>query len=173
MENTTMNMKLEGTRFGTIEYEKEDVVTFIEGMIGFNNFREYVLITPKEGSPFRWIQSIDEPSLAFLAADPNRFMSDYAPEINDFEAKILGLKSDTPHLVYVTANIPAGKPKEATINLAAPIVINTDTQCAKQIILDSEMFPIRFPLFQEIPTSGVVPMDAGSKQGVAKPALAA
>jgi flagellar assembly factor FliW len=140
-------MTLEGTRFGTINYTQEDVVLFKEGLIGFWDLKEYVLITTKEGSMFRWLQSLEQPKLAFLVADPNAFMDEYSPEINQIQADELGLKPETSHLVLVTTTIPTGKPNEARANLAAPIVINLETNCAKQVVLEDAAYTIRYPIF--------------------------
>lgn len=59
-------MKLEGTRFGTIEFAEEDLVTLPDGMIGFSEFNQFVIVNTKDESPFRWLQSLEEPKLAFL-----------------------------------------------------------------------------------------------------------
>lgn len=142
-------MKLSGTRFGEIEYVKEDIVTFSEGMIGFSQFQEYVVVNTKEGSPYKWLQSVSEPKLAFLVSVPEAFLEDYSPEIRNEEAKKLKLSEETNYLVLVTTTIPAGRPKEATANLAAPIIINLETRQAKQVILDDEAYTIRYPIFSE------------------------
>lgn len=142
-------MIITGTRFGNIDYTSDDVIHFPEGMIGFDRMQDYVVINTKEGSPFRWLQSLEEPKLAFLVSLPETFMESYAPEIKDEEAQSIGLTAETEHLVFVTTTIPAGKPKEATANLVAPIVVNLQTRKAKQVILDSEAYTIRYPIFSE------------------------
>lgn len=142
-------MIITGTRFGNIDYSNEDIIHFPEGMIGFDRMQDYVVVNTKQGSSFRWLQSVQEPTLAFLVSLPETFMEDYAPEIKDEEAAVLGLTSETEHLVFVTTTIPAGKPKEATANLVAPIVVNLETRKAKQVILDSEAYTIRYPIFSE------------------------
>ena len=140
-------MKLKGTRFGDIEFKKDDVIHFVDGMIGFQNLDQYVVVNTKEGSPYRWLQSVQEPKLAFLVSVPESFLNEYAPVISDFEANSLGLTSETPHLVLVTTTIPPGNPQLATANLAAPVIINLETRKAKQVILDDEAYTIRYPIF--------------------------
>jgi flagellar assembly factor FliW len=138
---------LKGTKFGDIEYAKGDVINFPEGMIGFQKLNNYVVVHTKEGSPYRWLQSVDEPKLAFLVSIPESFIAEYAPEISNSEAKALGLKPETPHLILVTTTIPQGNPSLATANLAAPVIINLETRKAKQVILEDEAYTIRYPLF--------------------------
>lgn len=140
-------MNLNGTRFGDIEYAESDVIHFTEGMIGFSGFQDYVVVNTKEGSPYKWLQSIDEPKLAFLVSLPNFFVGEYSPEIRNEEAKALGLNEETQYLVLVTTTIPSGKPREATANLAAPVIINLETRKAKQVILEDEAYTIRYPIF--------------------------
>jgi len=140
-------MKLQGTRFGDIEYTDSDVIHFSEGMIGFNQFQDYVVVNTKEGSPYKWLQSVKEPGLAFLLSLPNSFLEEYSPEISTKEAKGLGLSQETQYLVLVTTTIPPGKPNEATANLAAPVIINLETRKAKQVILEDEAYTIRYPIF--------------------------
>lgn len=140
-------MTLTNTRFGTIEYTSDDVVFFKDGMIGFNQFHEYIVVNTKEGSPFRWLQSVEESSLAFLVSDPNAFLEEYSPEISIEEANSLQLTDETPHLVLVTTTIPPGKPDEARANLAAPIIINLETNQGKQVVLQDDAYTIRYPIF--------------------------
>ncbi len=132
------------TRFGDIQFEEIDVVTFREGMLGFEECTRFLVLQHKEGSPFRWLQSIDDPHLAFLVVDPNQYCADYAPEMSDAHAKDLELTEETPQLVYTIVSIPKGQPEAMTLNLAGPIVINLLTQQAKQIVLDDPRYSIRF-----------------------------
>jgi flagellar assembly factor FliW len=140
-------MNLNGTRFGDIEYTPDDVLTFSEGMIGFNQCKQFVLLCPTADSPFRWLQSIQEPALAFLLANPVHFVSDYAPSVDEVQASSLDLDEGTPTLIFATASIPHGKPDEMTLNLAAPIVINAETQHAKQLVLDGDAYTIKHRVF--------------------------
>ena len=116
-------------------------------MIGFGEFHEYVVVNTKEGSPYRWLQSLDEPKLAFLLSMPESFLASYSPEIRNEEAAQLGLTKETDYLVLVTTTIPPGQPQLATANLAAPVIINLETRRAKQVILDDEAYTIRYPIF--------------------------
>ena len=142
-------MILTQTRFGTIEYTNNDIISFENGLIGFSDATEFLLVPTKPGSPFSWLQSASDPSLAFLLADPSAFFEDYDPEISDADANQLGLMSGADFGVFVTSAIPVGKPKEATANLAAPILINLDTKRGKQVVLENEAYTMRHPIFSE------------------------
>lgn len=140
---------LETSRFGRFEYSDGDVIEFVGGLLGFNNISQFVLIQHKEGSPFRWLQSIEDGGLAFLVVDPAVYVADYSPLMPDSVACALNLSEDSPRLVYTIATIPSGRPKDMTLNLAGPLLINAETGRAKQIILDTEAFPLRFRVFAE------------------------
>src|ERR1700722_10982503 len=102
-------MNIEGTRFGNIEYTMEDVIELPEGMIGFANLKHFVLINLKPESPFRWFQSIEAPSWAFLLTDPAVYVSTYDPRVDESIIKSLELEAETPRLLYTTVCIPHGQ----------------------------------------------------------------
>jgi len=140
------------TRFGQIEYEAEDVVTLPNGMLGFPNHHAYVLVQHKEGSPFRWLQSLEEPSLAFLVANPNDILSDYNPTVTDQDARVLALTAQDPVVVYVVVTIPAGNPHAMTVNLAGPIIINPANRLARQIIVEDSFYGTKHSVVDEMST---------------------
>jgi flagellar assembly factor FliW len=141
-------MQLTQTRFGTIDFESDDILTFEEGLVGFPQLNQYLLLNHNDDSPFRWLQSIDEPGLAFLLADPWHFVEAYEVEIPEDTVKRLGLTSETPHSLWTTARIPDGNTQEMTINLAAPIVLNLENRRGKQVVLEAEAYNIRHRVFQ-------------------------
>ncbi|MBL8086885.1 MAG: flagellar assembly protein FliW [Chthonomonas sp.] len=132
------------TRFGVIEVSSGDVVSMPEGILGFPDSHRYVVIEHKPGSPFRWLQSLDEAAVAFLVVDPCTYIADYAPEIDDREAMVIELTAESAQLVYTIVNVPKGKPEEMTLNLAGPIVINADSRLAKQFVLDDSVYSIKY-----------------------------
>ncbi len=138
------------TRFGTIEVDEEAVVTFSQGLFGFEDYRRFVVLSLDEKSPFRWLQSLEEPSLAFVIIEPRHFMPDYAPTISDSDAEALELDANTPYLVFVVVTIPPGKPEEMTANLMGPIIINAATRQARQVIVEDECYSTKHLILQEL-----------------------
>ena len=63
-------MQITTPRFGTIDYDKDDVISFPTGLVGLPQLVEFVLIEHKEGTPYRWLQCLTDPEMAFLTADP-------------------------------------------------------------------------------------------------------
>src|SRR5579859_5740264 len=136
-------MTIDGSRFGRIEFAIEDVVHFEEGLVGFSKLRHFVLVSTMGASHFRWLQSIDEPGLAFLLTDPNIYVPEYSPMVEDSVATSIGLEEGTPRLLFSTVSIPKGSPQDMTLNLAAPIVINAASGKAKQLVFEDGAYTIR------------------------------
>lgn len=142
-------MTLSATRFGDVEFSDEDVVQFPEGLIGFPNSHSYILLCAKPGSPFRWLQSVDEPALAFLCTDPQHYVATYAPELSVRHARELGMTAETSRMVLCTVAIPRGKPEEMTLNLAGPIVVNAELRKGRQIVLEDGAYTIKHRVFPQ------------------------
>lgn len=142
-------MKITGTRFGEIEFSPNDVLFLKEGLIGFPAMQEFVLISHKEASPFRWMQSVQDPSMAFLCALPQHFVQDYNPELPKGVVEALTLDETTERYVLTTATIPPGRPDDMTLNLAAPILVNANTRSALQFVLEDEAYTVKHRVFPE------------------------
>jgi len=137
------------TRFGTVGYIDADVVLFEDGLVGFPEHKRFLLLCHKPDSPFRWLQSLDEPQLAFLITDPVNWVQAYAPVVAAEEVGLLGLVESSPRLVYVTVTIPAGQPKEMTLNLAGPIVNDVERRIAIQLVLQDETYTTKHRVFPQ------------------------
>ena len=141
-------MTIKGTRFGDIDYTTEDLVSFPDGLIGFPAATEFVILHHKPDSAFRWLQSVADSALAFLVAQPEKYVPDYSPNISEKDAAKLQIDKDTPVMVLATANIPKGAPAEMTLNLAGPIVVNAVTRVARQVVLEDALYTVRHRVFQ-------------------------
>jgi flagellar assembly factor FliW len=140
-------VELNGTRFGTVVYEEQDVLSFDSGLIGFPGPIRFVILHHKPESPFRWLQSLEDPSLAFLVADPAPFVPDYDPVVPIDQLRELSPIEETPRMVLTTVRIPHQKPEETTVNLAAPLVIDAVTRKGKQVVLEDGAYTMRHRVF--------------------------
>ena len=140
---------LDTTRFGTVGYTNEDVVVFEDGLIGFPEHRHFLLLSHKPESPFRWLQNIEEPQVAFLLADPSEWVPTYNPIMSDSQAESLHMTDTTPRLLYVTVTIPPGSPAQMTVNLMGPIVINLSERLATQLVLQDETYTTKHRVFPQ------------------------
>ena len=94
----------------------------------------------------RFLQSIEEPSFAMPVMDPFIVKSDYTPEVEDELLTSLGNLTDDNILVLVTVTIPADLTK-MSVNLQGPFVINVDERKACQIIVEGNVYPVKFPIY--------------------------
>jgi len=145
-------MKANTRLFGTIDIEDEKIITLEGGMIGFPFLQKFTLIfdeeKEKKATSIMWLQSMDEGAVAFPVMHPNEIKPDYNPTVNDEMLAPLGELNDENTYVLVTVTAAADA-KETTVNLKAPIVINTDTRKGCQIIVEDD-YPVKFNLYQAV-----------------------
>lgn len=132
-------MIIESASWGSIEVEDDQIFHFNRGIPGFEEEKEFAIL-PYEDSPFSMMQSLSEPSLSFLLADPFLFEPGYEFELPDHDTMELGIKEKV--LVRCIVTLQASI-KESSINLLAPIVMNPENAVAKQIVLQQSGYQTR------------------------------
>lgn len=142
----TQKVRVETTRFGAIEAEEDLIITLPEGLIGFDDCRRYIVLRHDDRSPFRWLQSLDDGSVAFPVMEPHNFLPDYNPRVSDADAAELGLQPDAAPLVFTVITVPRMNPRAMTANLLGPVVVNARTRVGKQVVLDDDRYTTRFDL---------------------------
>lgn len=141
-------MKCQSTRFGTLDVKDDTVLVFPSGILGFPEWTRYVLLDHDTDAPFKWLQCMEEPQLAFVVLDPAFFQSNYQIQIPT-DALIEIQKENSDELSVVTIlTIPSHDPGAVTANLRGPLVMNHRTRLCKQLVL-SEDLPTRYPLFAD------------------------
>jgi len=138
-------MRVKTLRFGEIEVNEGEIITFPEGLLGFAGQKRYVILEPKDIEPLKWLQSVDESWLAFVIVDPFIFKRDYEFDISEDCAKELGMKDVSDAIVYVILTVDED-PSRTTANLQAPIIISKRTRLAKQLILMNGDYDVRYPI---------------------------
>ncbi len=132
------------SRFGEIEYDPENTLLFPEGLIGFENLRDFVVMPNEKEGPLFWIQSIDDPQVAFVLTDPTSFYFDYKVVPDGRERQKLGIDEGGECLIVSVVSVPADR--KITLNLAAPILFAPATNRALQVILEGTQFSPQTPL---------------------------
>ena len=132
------------SRFGEIEYEPASVLNFPEGLIGFEELRDFVVMPNEKEGPLFWIQSIEDPQVALVLTDPTNFFPTYnvAPEELEREKIELDENEQCFSLVVVTVH----QDRKITLNMAAPILFAPDSNKAIQVILENSGYDIQTPL---------------------------
>jgi len=139
-------VKIDTTRFGEIEVDDNEVFHLPEGLIGFPDLKQMILLEHSPGSPFRWLQSLDDGEMAFVVVDPLMIVSDYP--IDELRAA-LAVKDKKPKEigVAVITTVPPA-PHPITVNLLAPVGLDPETRTGVQIILNSNDYTTRHILVQ-------------------------
>ena len=142
-------MKIETLRFGEIEIDEKRIFNFVLPIIGFNELKKFAIIDINKDGIFKWLQSLEDPTLAFPIVSVFSFNVDYSFDIPDNVVETLKIENVESLLVMNIASIPQDNPKGTTLNLLAPLIFNIDKNLAGQVILTGTGYDISFPLFKK------------------------
>lgn len=135
-------MTIESERFGPIQATPDEVIEFPEGIIGFPNEREFILVLHGRSDSVAWLQSTENPAFALPVVSAHGFGKNYPDVPLDAVARTAGVfEEDEDVAVMAVLSAPKGGP--ATVNLMAPIVVNVATRKAAQVLLDGTRFSTR------------------------------
>lgn len=147
-------MKLSTKNFGEIEIDDKKIINFIDGIPGFDDQKEFIIIdNPNEEVPFKWLQSLDDTGLAFIIINPFLFKPDYVFDIPEQALKKLKIKEEADVVVYSIVNIPDDITK-MTANLLGPVIINTKEMLGKQIVLDDNRYTTKHFILEKAKAKG-------------------
>lgn len=145
-------MKAKTRIFGEIEIADEKIITLEKGMIGFPNLNHFALIFDEEkeqkDTTIMWLQSMDEPDIAFPVMMPHVVMEDYRPNVSEEILAPLGVMTEENTYLLVTVTVPK-KVEDFSVNLKAPIVINMENHKGVQIIVEDD-YPIKYKVYDVI-----------------------
>jgi flagellar assembly factor FliW len=138
-------MDIQSTRFGKLEVNEQRIMNFPRGLLGFPGHRRFALIQTGEENYFFWLQSADDPSLAFVVTDPSIFFKDYEVPIREETQAELQLTDAAQGQVFVICNKVGDW---LTGNLLGPLVVNAQNRLAAQIVLTEKKWTTRQPLLK-------------------------
>jgi flagellar assembly factor FliW len=122
------------------------VLSFSEPMPGFPRFRDYALVAADGSGLVSWLQAVDPDGPRFLVIPAALFFPDYAPTLPGAVVAELELGDPGEARLYCVVTVPSGDVSAATANLRAPVVVNSTTGRAQQVVLTDGVHPIRRPL---------------------------
>jgi flagellar assembly factor FliW len=124
---------------------KDAVIHFDEGLIGFSECKDFVLMENESLTPFRLLQSLEYPQVGFLVLDPMLLVNNYCDRVPQRDWESVGVQGETKPLAFVIVVI-GSTPESSTGNFQAPLLINYDRMIGKQVILTDAEFSVRHPL---------------------------
>jgi flagellar assembly factor FliW len=142
-------VKIVTTRFGELEVQENELFQIPEGLLGFESVKNFFFVDPNDQTLILWLQSKEEPALAFPVIEPKIFNPNYSLKLLPSELESLELKDLTDVSVYCILTIPK-QVTEMSANLKAPLIINNKTKKGRQIVLQDNKLEVRLPIYTEL-----------------------
>ncbi|MEC5422857.1 flagellar assembly protein FliW [Virgibacillus sp. C22-A2] len=135
-------MHLQTKYLGEVEIDKSKAIQFPAGLPGFIEETEFVLLDLPETRIFQVLQSTNSVNTAFIVTNPYHIYRDYAFDLDSSLLEALQIKNeeDVVVLTIVTLRNPFNK---STLNLKAPVILNSTTKQGKQFIINADDYPTK------------------------------
>lgn len=136
-------------RFGQLNVDDSEIMTIPAGILGFPEHTKFCLVDPGDDVLIIWLQSVQNPDLAFPILEPKIFKPEYTARLS--AAELRELKLDNVNQSAVFSILTIGEDiSEMTANLKAPLVINLKEKVARQVVLQENEYSIKHPMFKEL-----------------------
>lgn len=148
-------MLIQTKHFGEIDLDESKIITFDQGIMGFEECKQYTILYDIEDSEkptISWLQSIEEPGLALPVINPFIVKPDYNPVVEDELLKPLGGIDEDNLVLLLTVTVPTDITK-MSVNLKAPFIINGDTRKGCQAIVENQDYEIKYKVYDIIQKS--------------------
>lgn len=126
-------IKLNTARFGELKVEEDKVITFPSGLVGLPNIHRFILIDHKD-TPLKWLQSLDDPEIAFIVVSPTSLVADYRLDLDKSVRQYIQLVHDDDLAVLVTMRV---RGEDVIANFQGPLLINSSSKIGVQVVVDS------------------------------------
>lgn len=137
---------------GKIEISEENLLTIPEGLFGFEDFTKFALVN-SDYEPFIWLQSTENPNLAFLIVDPFLISSNYETDIDDDTLAKIGIEKPEDIIIMTIVTVPSdGSP--ITANFQGPIVINKKNHQCLQVVLADNRWTTKVNIIEALKAKG-------------------
>jgi len=142
-------LEIETLRFGRMTVDESRIITFPRGILGFARHRRYVAVPHGENSPFIWLQSVDDGTLAFVVMDPRLVEPAYSVDVDEASLDEIEATTGDDLEVVCIVTIPHGDPSGMTINLMGPVIINMKNKKAVQVVCEKSGYSHRRPIISQ------------------------
>lgn len=141
------------TRFYPLQHpvfapKEEIILEFPEGLVGYADLRNFRLFEPQGSYPLKFLQCVEKEDISFTCIDIAAIKPDYQITFSEEDATALALENPGDAMLLAMVVVPED-PRQMTANLAGPVVINTRSLRARQVVLSIEKFPLKYPILAE------------------------
>lgn len=144
-----MDMMIKTKFWGEVTIDDSKILSFVNGLIGFEDFKRFILIPHEKDQNFHWLQSVDNQYLCFLVTTPMSFMFDYSIEISDDTVARLGITSAEDVAIYCLVTVPED-PLKISANLAGPLIFNVSNLTGEQVVVMDEKYSVKHYIIDEL-----------------------
>lgn len=138
-------MKIQSPILGEVEALESEILTFENGLPGFENEKNFILLSIEGNEVYQLLQSTNSKEVGFVTANPYLFISDYTFDLDESTVEALNIESEEDIIVLTIVTVK--EPFNAsTVNIKAPVIINMKSKKAKQCILENTDYPIRYSI---------------------------
>ena len=128
-------------RFGAVKREENELITFSDGIFGFELQQNWLFLGDREHGGLYWLQQVDDSDLSFAVVDPREFVSDYALHVKRVQLDTIW--NGTEQLIIVS--VLTEYENRLHLNLCHPIVINPNTRLGRQVVVTNDR-PLQYAL---------------------------
>lgn len=140
-------VNLSTNNFGNLSIEKENIITFEQGLLGFEELKQFAIIDVEECLPFEWLVSVEDPIVAFPILNPTLFFSDYKPSLSKDDLVLLDIRKEKDVEMFCIVTL-GKKPEDVTLNLKGPILINMKNKMGKQVVITEDYYSLNQQLIR-------------------------
>ena len=135
------------TRFGALALDPDRIILFPRGLLGFADHHHYMLADiPGNDAVFKLLQSVDDVDLSFVVLPLDRSEGPIAgPDLVAAGAALAIEDAALAVLAIVTLRADAAR-VDFTVNLRAPLLIDTARRLGYQHVLANDAYSLRHPL---------------------------
>ena len=137
------------TKFlGEVEIKEEELIVFLDGIPGFEESRRFILLDIPENDFFKVLQDVDQEFISFIVADPWKFLQEYEIDVPDAELLKINI-SKKEQIAIMNIVTLSDVFEKSTMNLLAPIIMNTENRIGRQYVLNNVSYTTKHPLFKK------------------------
>lgn len=145
IQTETGNKKIVNSRFGNINIDLENALYFPSGLLGMPDKQYFCLSDfPEKGNAqFKVLQSLNDINLSFVVL-PVAIVNPLI-DLEDIEeiCKIMDVGTEVIAMLLIASLHETPEGKRISVNVRAPIIINTEEQAAAQYVFPSNKYKIR------------------------------